>query len=385
MKARELATSTSTEYERLSLDSEFNLSDGHSRLRLLPSQEAIIDRFPELFRGASVRNQTELEHQLIESFFILAGARDSYPADRCFLSYSASSAIAMLASYCRRSHKSVALVEPTFDSIASILRREDIPLEVISETSLYQDDVATLLGSISADVIWLVLPNNPTSRYLEQSRFIEVVRFCADHKKMLVFDYCFRFFCQNMLEWSQYEILEQSGVTYAAIEDTGKTWSTLDIKVGMLVCSDDISMDVYNMHSDLLLNVSPFHLQVLTEFIRDTTRIGLKASILDHAALNRRNLRAGLAGSVLEPALAERNGALAREWIHINATFTGEDLWKALRERGVHVLPGSNFYWNDPQQGLHFVRVPLTRDPDLIVRSIPTILEVTELLRSEPV
>jgi len=375
-----LQAKTSTDYERLALESTVDLSNGHSRLRLTPSQETIVSRFSQLYWEAGKRSQSELECEFVDAFFLLAGQGQQFSSNQYFLSYSASSAIEMLASFCRRHHKEIALIEPTFDSIPSILQREGLPLEVIPEADLYETDIAKLLASLTANVIWLVQPNNPTSRFLDEAKFTEVVRFCAENNKLLICDFCFRFFSRDMLQWSQYDILKQSNVSFVTIEDTGKTWSALDIKMGILVCSEDVTPEMYRLHNDLLLNVSPFQLRVLTEFIKDTYHNGLETTIWHHAVLNRKNLRAGLAGSVLEPVTTDES-APAREWFRINARFSGEDLWDVLKDRGIHILPGSNFYWSNPDVGRHYIRIPLTRDPNLILQAIPAILEaVNDLL-----
>jgi hypothetical protein len=59
---------TSTDYERESLGDVINLSDGHARQPLTFTQQAIVDRSPEISRRAQQASQFDLE-------ILLAGAR----------------------------------------------------------------------------------------------------------------------------------------------------------------------------------------------------------------------------------------------------------------------------------------------------------------------
>lgn len=364
--------STSTEYERQSLAKVINLSDGHTRQPLTSSQKQIISRLPRLYREAKRYSQIELEQNFISTFLELAGQSKVQETDRYLLSYSASCEIEMLASYFRRTSKTVALIEPTFDNTPNILKREGVPLLVLPEEWLTEDLLSKKLAALDCDVIWIVSPNNPTGHYLDKDDFTALLSCCARQGKMLVCDFCFRFFSPNLIFWDQYAALEESGVSYVTIEDTGKTWSTQDLKLGMLVCSHDLFTAMYLMHDDLLLNVSPFVLMVLTEFINDTRQHGLDATILYHVLRNRHMVRRALQSTPLEPVTAG-NWAGTMEWIRINAAFTGEDLCSELIQRGVHILPGTNFFWHTPLNGSKFVRIPLTRDPKLIAQALPLI------------
>src|SRR5262249_47262126 len=151
--------------------------------------------------------------------------------------------------------------------------------------------------------------------------------------------------------------------SFITIEDTGKTWATQDMKIGMLVCSDDLRDEFYHRHDDLLLNVSPFHLALLTEFIADTIAHGADATIGYFVRQNLELLRQAFARTVLQLTGGVTPTATVA-WIRIAAQLSGERLWVALRERSIHILPGSNFYWHTPARGRSFVRVPLARDPE---------------------
>jgi aspartate/methionine/tyrosine aminotransferase len=363
---------TSTEYERESLADVVNLSDGHARQPLTATQVAIIERAPEIFHRAGRASQFDLEAAFVSAFLHLAGEPRVFPTDRYFLSYSSSSAIGMTALYCRRHQKSVALIEPIFDNIPNTLRAAGVPLEVLPEELLRSADLLPALRRVAADVVWIVCPNNPTGLVLGEAAFTALVEACAQLGKTLVVDFCFRFYAPELTSWSQYESLRRSGVSFITIEDTGKTWATQDMKIGMLVCSDDLRDEFYHRHDDLLLNVSPFHLALLTEFIADTIAHGTEATIGYFVSRNLDLLRQAFTGTVLQITGGPTPTATVA-WIRIAANLTGERLWAALRERGIHLLPGSNFYWHTPANGRSFVRIPLARDPDLIRRTAPVI------------
>jgi aspartate/methionine/tyrosine aminotransferase len=370
---------TSTEYERESLGDVINLSDGHARQPLTPTQGAIIERAAEIFRQAQGESQFRLESGFVQTFLRLAGEPQVFPPESYFLSYSSSSAIGMIALYCRRHHKSVALIEPIFDNIPNTLRAAGVPLEVLPEEVLGSSDLTGALHRLAADVVWIVCPNNPTGHVLSEAIFETLVTTCERLGKTLVVDFCFRFYAPDLVGWSQYEVLRRSKVSFITIEDTGKTWATLDMKIGMLVCSDDLHDEFYHRHDDLLLNVSPFHLALLTAFIDDTIVHGADATIGFYVRQNRAILEEALARSVLS-LTGSGAATVTLAWIRIGADVSGECLWEALRRRNIHILPGSNFYWHAPWRGRSFIRIPLARDPAVMRRAAPVVRTVAEAL-----
>jgi aspartate/methionine/tyrosine aminotransferase len=158
-----------------------------------------------------------------------------------------------------------------------------------------------------------------------------------------------------------YELLEGSGVSYIAIEDTGKTWPVQDAKCSLLMVSDDIYPQVYNNHTSILLNVSPFVLNMLTQYLRDSQRDGW-ASIREPLAANRNFARKTLEGSILE--YQQPIAQVSVGWFKIKRPgLTASVLQKQLADKGVYVLPGTYFYWSNPKEGDQFIRIALARDP----------------------
>lgn len=360
-----LGRTTSTTYERRSLDRAVNLSDAHCRQPLTASQIEIVERFPELFYEARKQSQSELEEAFLAAFLRLAGEPMHQDVSRYMLSYSASSAITMVVSHCARAGKRVALIEPVFDNISSILRRENVELVPLSEQDCTVEHLPRAIARLEPAVVWLVSPNNPTGWTLSEPEFRTLVQCCADRGCTLVLDSSFRFFSPVPIGWSQYEVLEGSGISYIVLEDTGKTWPTSEIKVGLTVCSPDMYKDMYRLHDDLLQSVSPFHLRVLTEFIEDSSRNGVERSVLPVVLQNRSILRSILPDGPLE-FITDMRSPVSVDWLLLrDGLDCGDFVHEAIRA-GVHVLPGTNFFWKQPDRGRNFVRVALARDPQLV-------------------
>ncbi|WP_063060748.1 pyridoxal phosphate-dependent aminotransferase [Nocardia sienata] len=337
------------------------------------TQVDIVERFPELFYEARNRTQTELEEDFIGAFMGLAGEPMHQDFSRYMLSYSASSAITMVVSHCARAGKRVALIEPVFDNISSILLRENVDIVPLTEQDCTVERIPVALARLEPAVVWLVSPNNPTGWMLSEAEFRTLVQYCADRGCTLVLDTSFRFFCPAPADWSQYEILEESGVSYIVLEDTGKTWSTSEIKVGLAVCSQDMYADMYRLHDDLLQSVSPFHLRVLTEFIQDSSKNGFEESILPSVTKNRAILRSILSDGNIE-FLTEMRSPVSVDWLRLPEGMDCEVFVHAAIQEGVHILPGTNFFWHQPERGRNLVRVALARDSQLM-------LEGAQLLR----
>ncbi|MEU2088110.1 pyridoxal phosphate-dependent aminotransferase [Nocardia beijingensis] len=377
-----LGHTTSTTYERHSLDRAVNLSDAHCRQPLTSSQKEIVERFPELFHEARERSQSELEEEFLTAFLRLACEPMHRDLSRYMLSYSASSAITMVASHCARSGKRVALIEPVFDNISSILRREHVELVPLPEQDCTAEHLPAALARLDPAVVWLVSPNNPTGWTLSESDFGTLVQACAARRCTLVLDSSFRFFAPLPTGWSQYEILEESGISYIVLEDTGKTWATSEMKVGLTVCSPDMYTEMYRLHDDLLQSVSPFHLRILTEFIEDSSRNGVERSILPSVLQNRDILRSILSGGELRFLTGVRS-PVSVDWLRLQEGMDCEEFVREAIRAGVHVLPGTNFFWNRPERGRNFVRIALARDPRLMLEGARLLRDTANRLAAQ--
>ncbi|MDR2986554.1 MAG: aminotransferase class I/II-fold pyridoxal phosphate-dependent enzyme [Nocardiopsaceae bacterium] len=303
---------------------------------------------------------------------------------KTLLSYAASVSTIVIGMYLKRCRMAVTLIEPCFDNLHDVLANQGIPRYPIDESALHDPDriYAELSRQVRTEALFLVDPNNPTGfSLLQHGRrgFEEVVRYCADHDKLLIIDFCFASFAlfdPDLDRFDVYQLLESSGIRYLAIEDTGKTWPTQDAKAALLTASEQVREDIYNLHTSVLLNVSPFVLNILTQYIEDSAadQLGSVRSVLDR---NRDAVRTALAGSLLE--YQEPVAKVSVAWARIDdPRLTATALQRQLSDEGVYVLPGRYFYWSEPSRGESYLRIALAREPDMFAEAAGRIRKVLD-------
>lgn len=365
-----------TQHEILGLTQPFNLSDAHTHQRQSSGQHAIVERLPSLWYAAEDSLQVECEREFIDAFFRLQRQPTALVANRTLLSYAASISTLVVGMFLRKHRLSTTLVEPCFDNLHDVLRNVGVTVLPIDESELADPEVIydNLERVVRTDALFLVDPNNPTgASLLRHGRrgFEEVVRFCRDHGKILLLDFSFAPFAladPAVGRIDVYELLEDAGVTYMAIEDTGKTWPVQDAKCALLTASRDIWEDVYNLHTSVLLNVSPFVLKMLTAYMEDSLADGM-ASVRDVLDTNRERAVKALAGSVLryvEPAVG-----VSVAWFRIeHPRLWATKLHRELVGHDVSILPGTGFYWSEPSRGEDHVRLALAREPEMFAEAM---------------
>lgn len=366
---------SNTEFERLAIDRPaINLSDGHARQSLSLWGQDLLARARELHDASMSKGQYELETSFCQSFFCLAGQQiKAESSSKAFFSYSASCAIKIAAEHCRANSLRILLIEPCFDNIRHLLLRVGLQVQALPES--YLVDIDALSRILDRDcALWIVMPNNPTGFILDQNRFANLVTLLASKGTTLVVDFCFRMFSEQLCSWSQYSILDASGLPYLAIEDTGKAWSLGDLKIGLVVASAQSVDHVHKLHDELLLNVSPFILELLTSCIEHTRQIGLEDSIWKHVKMNRMTIDALIADSLLERS-SEFYSNVPLEFLKLPDTYNGDTatFWHNLRRAGVEVLPGANYYWTNQGAFHRHFRVPLLRDQADLVAGMTAI------------
>jgi aspartate/methionine/tyrosine aminotransferase len=358
-----------TQHEIDALTRRHNLADAHTHQRQCPSQQLIVESLPQLWYEAEDRLQRDVEQDFLTAFFELQQQPTALRTGRALLSYAASISTMVVATYLMQRKLSVSLIEPCFDNLHDLLKNQRVPLQPLPEDTLADVDAIydNLTRQVTTDALFLVDPNNPTGfTLLRDGRrgFEEVVRFCVDHDKLLIIDRCFATFAlmDGTLDWFDvYELLESSGVCYLVIEDTGKTWPVQDAKCAILTASKDIYQAVYDIHTSVLLNVSPFTLNMLTRYLRDSKRDGLRSvrTVID---TNRNVLAGALAGTLVRIHQPRVNVSVA--WLDIaRLGIDARSFQQQLITRDVYVLTGNYFFWAGPSRGDRFVRVALAREP----------------------
>jgi len=362
-----------TRYESIGINRTFNLADGHAHQPQSVTQRQIVARLPDLFDEAETARQSDLEESFRSLFYGLAGQRSAASLPRTLCCYSASLSTDLIATYLATRGLRVALLHPCFDNLATILRRRNVPLIPLSEDELAPDRIEATFADLAADVVFLTLPNNPTGFEMPQGEWERLIALCGKHDKLLILDFTFRFFSRQPF-WDQYELLERSGIRYLAVEDTGKTWPTQDLKCSILAMSADLHADVLELHNDILLNVSPFILRLLIEYLKDTEREGLPSAIWKTVDQNRRMLREAIDSSCLVPY--NLHSTISVEWLRIkDPGVRSVDLVDRLHGRGLGILPGDHFYWANLSEGERFVRFALARSPEMVEHACAALRE----------
>lgn len=308
-----MARADITQHEIVALRTRYNLADAHTHQDQSPTQRDIVDSLPRLWNAAARQTQQQSEQEFISAFYSLLGqSRALERRDEIFLVYAASIAMHITATYLRQRNFRVGLIEPCFDNLHDLMKHMQVPMSPLDEAlfaeprSIY-DGLVERAGSL--DAVFLVDPNNPTGSTLvapDDLAFREVVRFCVDHRKLLILDFCFAAFllASGLHRPDAYAILEDSGVSYIAMEDTGKTWPLQDAKCATITASRDVTPALYPIVTSVLLNVSPFVLKLVTEYVRDSGRDGFLSvqQLLDeNRALARNRLDGGVLRYIAPP------------------------------------------------------------------------------------
>jgi aspartate/methionine/tyrosine aminotransferase len=365
-----------TQHEIQALKTRYNLADAHTHQRQSPTQREIIARLPNLWYEAEENFQAHFEQQFIQAFFELHRQPTALKKGKTLLAYASSISTMAPAMYLAQKKMTVSLIEPCFDNLHDILKNMGVKMSPLSETLLLEpaDIYQRLVKQVKTDAIFLVDPNNPTgTTLLKHGRkgFEEVVRYCKDHQKLLILDLCFASFAEmdpDLGRFDLYELLEDSKVSYIAIEDTGKTWPLQDAKCALLTVSDDLYDDIYNIHTSILLNVSPFVLNTVTQFLRDSQQ-DQWASVKGVLNGNREVAKKTLEGSLLE--YLEPSAKVSVAWFKIKPPeLTATRLQAILEESNVYVLPGTYFFWSDHSKGERFIRIALAREPHIFEAAI---------------
>jgi len=377
-----------TQHEIAALKYEYNLADAHTHQSQSPSQEEIIQRLPEIWHEAENRKQHELEQRFIHEFFRVQKQEGALHPDNALLVYASSIAMVITANYLMKKKMSVALLEPCFDNIHDILSHMSVPMEPLKEGWLHDTSTIyeTLCNNVQADALFIVDPNNPTGFTLfakthGEEAYKELIRFAKDKNKLLIFDYCFAPFIpvnEDTGLFDIYQLLEESKVSYIAYEDTGKTWPIQDTKAAIIKCSTDIYEEIYNIHTSYLLNVSPFILNLLTQYILDSEKDNF-ASVYTLLDRNREIAKRELNGDLLE--FQEPSCKVSVAWFKIkNPAITATYLQRVVLETGVYILPGTYFFWSNPEQGESFIRIALARNTDMFEPAVKLIRQVIDTL-----
>lgn len=364
-------STTLTAWEWLALEKTFNLADGHAHGRLDAEQLTVLGDLTELFREVGDTDQEVYERQFLRQFYRLAG--QSEPAHSTIqFHYSSSMSIEVAAKALRELNvRVVGLPEPTFDNIPLLLRRHGLGLQPLpgAPWAVEQPRLRALLRPLGA--VFVAAPNNPTGQVPTLAEFSALLDAAVHTGTIVVVDASFRLL-SGMSDWDQYSTAGQfDGLEYMFIEDTGKTWPARELKVGLCVTSGRLAPVVERVTDEVMLNVSPFSLALLTRFVesdlrrRDAGRPILAAEVV---ARNRTHLRAELVDTPLVSEFPD--STISVEWVHLPQHWHAPELCAWLDTRHVSVLPGGPFYWSSQAAGHQMLRIALMRDSQQFTDSV---------------
>lgn len=372
-----LVKSDITQHEIEALKTRFNLADAHTHQKQSPTQRRIVESLPDLWYSAESQTQYQSEQEFIETFYRCHGQHRALKRrNEIYLVYAASIGMHITATYLRKERMKVGLIEPCFDNLHDLMKHLQIPMSPLSEAML--GDPSSVYRNLQAhardlDALVFVDPNNPTGFSLFSPRpdaFLEIVRFCVDHKKLLILDLCFAAFmlASGQKRCDVYDILEDSGVSYIAMEDTGKTWPLQDAKCATIMSSRDLNDEIYQILTSVLLNVSPFVLKLVTRYVQDSVDDNF-ASIREILDINRQCARTQLDGTLLR--YIEPMVTTSVAWFEIkDPKLTADELQAYLLEHQIYVLSGKYFYWHNPAQGQRYIRIALAREPRIFEQAL---------------
>jgi aspartate/methionine/tyrosine aminotransferase len=358
--------------ERRSLTLTYNLADAQNYVSMNVKQRAVIDQLANLFDVARGRAYGELKQDLLRA--VLAGLQQKRALctpNNVLLCYSATIGLEVAATYARLDRtdgRVVGLIHPTFDTLAYIALRHNLRIKPIEERELLMP--AALIKSASFGVIILTLPNNPTGFQLHRDEFTTLVAACQENDILLIIDCCYRYYSREPFDY--YEILVDSGVDYLVIEDTGKLFPLLDIKLGMLNCNDRIFPKINSIHSDFLLEVSKFSMTLITEFFR-AEDADMKATYLATIEANRDYVISNL-GEVNVLPIGGQN--INVQLLRVPDGMSSGALQDELARRDVGIIDATKLYWADPARGRRDIRIALARDPEYLAAGVATVRNV---------
>lgn len=358
-----------TGYEIDTLSESYNLTDGHAFRPWSAAEEEIIGRSADLFRQNNRQMQAQIERDYIRDFLALGKQTLNTDDVGYLMCFTASMAFEIIANYLRLNNMSLCLVEPCFDNLADIYKRHQIPMESFPDVYLDAtvEQFEAFLETVTADVICLVTPNNPTGTVLSEENTRCLVEFCKENNKLLILDNCFRAYMPRNTIFDQYQIALETDIDFMMIEDTGKTWPTVEVKAPFFSISKARGLydSIYDIYTDFLLHISPFGIKLVHEFIKLSQKDEM-GYIHQVTKTNRDVLYKNLRGTFLTPI--EKPFA-SMSWLHIENGMTGFDIKQMLDEQGIFILPGNYFYWSDKSLGRDYIRVALSRDPEIFEES----------------
>jgi aspartate/methionine/tyrosine aminotransferase len=350
-----------TSFEVVGLNSKFNFSDGHAYHAPPKELAGVYANLGDIWEAAVASSIPDAERAFKNALAHLIESPSLESHELFSVLPTASNSIDIVAAWLHMRGKRTGLLEPAFDNLPLMLRRRHIDIRPIKEHELLDlDALEHKIDSLELSALFVILPNNPTGFALTAVDFRRLCELCERKAVTLIVDKTFRVYARDVFD--DYAIMHATGVDFVVIEDTGKTWPTLDLKVSLLVYKDTVGNELRNLYEEIFLCSSNFALLLLTRLIQRTAEHGL-AQVVHKPAIQRLGLvRDVIMGSPLSLVPNRYKTALPLAWIDCQETGMADlEMVEYLKGFGLAVLPGRNFFWNSPQDNTSYFRISLMR------------------------
>lgn len=364
-------TTNLTEVEVSGLKTTFTFADGHAYHDMPSELQPVMNDLQRIWADARTTPVPRMEERFKRIFGRIVRS-PTLEEHTCYsLCPTASNSIDIVAAWLKSSGYSVGLLEPAFDNLFLLLKRRQVNVISVQESDLL--DLGALAAKIkyaNLKALMVVSPNNPTGFQLTAQEFRALCEQCRELGVTLVLDTTFRFY--SRAGYDEYRILEETGLPYVVVEDTGKTWPTQDMKVSLMAYSKALAPQIRPLYEELYLCHSNFSVALLGQLIEQTDGAGLDKVVWKAVDERRAKLERVLDGTLLRPVQTERSScALPVAWLDCSATGLSDlELVRRLEKHDVALLPGRFFFWNSQQQNTDKVRVSLLRADGMFDRGL---------------
>lgn len=351
--------------DRDTVENGFDLTHGAP---ILKPPDGYVEGLQNAFARSLTNSYSQSKIRFLKTFFERFNQHAALEdLDGFSLYTSSSAAILNVAIYLKKRGLKTATISPTLDLVPQTLSEVGLDIIPVSEEVILPEMNIAALNEIDFDALFLALPNNPTGRSMSESAFRKLATYCKEHGKVLIFDLSFH--DGTLSSYDQYKTASEAGCDFMAIEDTGKgIYFAPWLKVGMLYASKNLRDRDYRRITEIVSAPSPFILEVLSEQLNEPNR-----RVLEIEKENREYLRSRLLGTILSPA--NPDSKIGVEWLKVADGYNANDIAENLRRKGIYVLPGTYFYWDDPGQGSQFIRISLAREPEFFKKAVDVLVD----------
>jgi aspartate/methionine/tyrosine aminotransferase len=366
---------TLTEAQVVGFNTFYDLANGHAYHDVPTELQPIIKDLPEIWNHAVSRSVPDMEEEFKLTSAEVFGS--SALANHRFYSVcpTATNSIDIIATWLHMRRYNVGLLEPVFDNLYLVLRRRGVKIACVHEGDLIDlDALETKIRTYDLKSLFIVTPNNPTGFQLDAEEFSALCELCARMGVTLFVDKTFRLYSTQVFD--TYKILNDSGLNYVVIEDTGKTWPSQDAKASLMVYSESLAEDLRMLYEEIFLCHSNFTLAFLNVLMERTLSVGIDKIVHQEVTRRMNHVERALLETPLTLVRNNRSCSLPLAWIDCSATgLTDLELVRKLGEFQVSLLAGRLFYWNSQDQHTGNVRLSLLKPDRVFYKALDVISE----------